>query len=1371
MSIPKNNKDVNKVTHYFNQFSNVRTTDIEKKYLQLKSKLDNNNYTLPLGYDSLALVDKLLSDVIQSRNDNFKLQEANNKMMEDKQSELAIGNPLRNQNLNLFNENKLLHEEIEKIRNECINKVKVSELACKSLNDKILEVKHLLQEKDFKIKDLEIENSKTVKKLSDVLDKIYGKQGGLENVDKIIKSEIPFFVKKQEFVMTMNPIPKKLKKNMENNLVTKEEWANDIRAIELRCDKFRELNKELEKKKEELMETQMELDSKLKKKEDELRKFYENYAPVDEIKFKYELENQKKMIEKLNKQNDIVNQENHKLKEENHIHKHRCYFDEIKKLDKEIIRLKKEIEALKSSENQTSSKSDSKTDKNELSGNLVSQINLLNQKCKILEDDNTDLQHKNKELSQLSKELSEEYERKTSEMISLNNSEKRLMQEKIKSISTEISKLNSSLEEKSKIELLLKNEIDKLKAENNIIRGKDIMLLQDMQEKTNNVDSIYNELNLQLKHNSEMRSKMTELENLNSDLEKRLREALRENDSKIREINLLKEENLSLNENLSNNKNNNLRDGMEKDKFATTNKLNEAKIRNLETEKNALEGILSKKNQLLTDLENERSLLKKNVNDKELIISSLQSEYKILSEEFKGQLDENKTLEENLRIEKSKNSSIHQNNVSKTKIENLESTIKQYSQDKINLQAEKNALENRLEDMKLNLENTQTLKIDLEKRYDDLFNKHQEEIKSLNQENLDLKYKVATNDKYSTEETIKMNSNKKEIKDLMDKLNSTKNQLEDLKGEKVLFEFEIKKHLLEKSNLNETISSLKINIEEKNSELRFLNETLMKLKSQMNESGALSSNKTSEEILILHQKIGEEKAENEKLQYINKEYSDRKNLLEKELALSSQQINKLKDTIDDIKKSKEEIFSKLNEEIAKRRKIESQHEYNSDTEKILSDQLQLLKTQNDELKFSLNTLSGKYDMINDELDIKTNDISRLTSELETSRKINLDINSKFNNQIERHQADYKRLNERENLIREMQIQIGSLEKKKEDLNSKVNELSRENKLIKEDLENVIGQNSILNDELNEFKNKCQKAELTVGNMNLNNEFFLNKIQTLENDNQDLTQHYQKALIENTKTKKKLDLFVEENKAAAEHIAILANKSNEYEAYIKKVNDEIDNLNKKIESLDNYSNSVNNENLKLKEMLKKFNVDLKDMNNNMNVNKEINLNYENHILELKKRINKIEIDKTELTNQLSSTKMKLESLSESKNNNEKKLIQLENLLQEERKQNFSMAKLVESLKNENNSYKQNNMLLNNNVMISSESEKENNVVNKVQDNNNKDIDELKNYVMYLKSTNEDLENALKFAREDNLRLSKRGDKSSFLDNMSNSSNFK
>ena len=51
---------------------------------------------------------------------------------------------------------------------------------------------------------------------------------------------------------------------------------------------------------------------------------------------------QKKMIEKLNKQNDIVNQENHKLKEENHIHKHRCYFDEIKKLDKEIIRLKKE---------------------------------------------------------------------------------------------------------------------------------------------------------------------------------------------------------------------------------------------------------------------------------------------------------------------------------------------------------------------------------------------------------------------------------------------------------------------------------------------------------------------------------------------------------------------------------------------------------------------------------------------------------------------------------------------------------------------------------------------------------------------------------------------------------------------------------------------------------------------------------------------------------------------------------------------------------------------------------------------------------------------------------------------------------------------
>jgi len=125
-------------------FSDIKSNDVEKRHNLIKTKLEGMKYTLPLGYDSLPLIERLVNDLSYLKTFNSEMQEKNEKLLEDKENEIAIGNPLRNQNITLVNENKLLHQEIERIRNENNNKSKINELHSKSLNDKILEFKHLI---------------------------------------------------------------------------------------------------------------------------------------------------------------------------------------------------------------------------------------------------------------------------------------------------------------------------------------------------------------------------------------------------------------------------------------------------------------------------------------------------------------------------------------------------------------------------------------------------------------------------------------------------------------------------------------------------------------------------------------------------------------------------------------------------------------------------------------------------------------------------------------------------------------------------------------------------------------------------------------------------------------------------------------------------------------------------------------------------------------------------------------------------------------------------------------------------------------------------------------------------------------------------
>ena len=1327
----------------FISFNDIKSSEIEKKHNQLKLKLENLKYTQPLGYDSLPLIDRLVNDLQVIQNSHKNIEEVNEKLKEDKDNELKIGNPLRNQNISLVHENKLLQEEILKLRNENNQKYKVNVLNEKALKDKILEFEFLLGEKDVKIKDLEIDNLKLTKKLNEILEKVYGKQGGLENIDKLLKTDIPFFTKKKEFYVSQElhrQTDKKTIEKIEQNLLSKEEWARDLRQSELRCEKYRELNSNLEGKLSILKNDKKEISEIIVKKEEELRKFYDNYAPIDEIKYKYELENLKKQIDKVNKQNDILNNQNHELKEENHFHKHRCFKEEVSKQDKEIFNLKNEIEKLKAQKPEQIKEKIN----NEQAKKDDNQIFLLQERINLLEAEKKDLFEKNQELTEMSSQLQDHIKKKLEELNSTINTEKSALNGMIKKLESEISKMVIQEQDLKKKNRELVSQVDNLRAENNILKGKDVMLLKDMQEKAENVNSIYIELESQLKQNQILRDQNSNLDNLNSEIQKRLKIVTLELDSKSIEIVKVKETLKSKEDEISNLKSKYVKEGFELEKLGTTNKIIESKAKNLENEKQNYELIISNKNNRIKSLETEYGSSKLKIKELEEHILNNQIEYKSLTEEFKQSLDENRNLNEKILMLQQES----YNNTFNNKLDGLEKLVSKLKNEKSYFEKEFEVLSNKL---KLNneknfslSEENQNLKIQLE------FSKTESEKKIINLEDeiVILQNKLSSFDQNSYDVNKAYIDLKEEINKLTIKNNNLKSDNEHLKGEKILQDFEFKKLTLEKTNLQENVKILKANIDEKNNEIKFLNETIDKMKDKAFDDGAVKTSKIGEETLIFQQKLQQEQIENERLSFICKNNSDKFFMFEKELALSKQHEIKLQEMLEQSTKSKDDLLKKLNEEIIKRRSLEDEKKNKQEIDTINSSQLTKLKEENESLKFTLNTLSSKYDNINDELDSKTQDIVRLTSELETYRKINLDLNSKLNSQIERHQIDYKRLNEREDILKQNNLKIASLESEKNDLNSNCFKLKKNLESLTQDFNQLLDAHQNASKENERLKIENNKLNSLKTQINLNNEQYEARFISQQNDISNFGEQYNLLLQKNTNLKNKLNLFRQENEACAQVIATLEKEKSEMNAFINKIKTEYNQLLEKTSTIEVHLNLVNDENNKLKEIISQNKIQVKDLSTNLKANTNIYVNLESQIFDLNKENLKLKKEKEEVLNQINQLIIKLDSYEKHCKLLDTEKLNLEMIIEKERNENINLTKHIQYITSENDFLKKNKDSYNDNTLPM-----QINQLNTKKRGDEDDIENLKNMIDHFKKENITIKEELNLLRESNMKLSK------------------
>lgn len=130
---------------------------LEKKYLLLKKKLDSLHYCYPLSFDSCDLVDRLLSDLISTSEGYQNLKVQVEKGKEEIYEKETIIQPLRKENGRLNRENNELHYQMMQTKEDCQFKISCFENKVKSLEGEIKDLQFVAEQKDAKIKKLDVE--------------------------------------------------------------------------------------------------------------------------------------------------------------------------------------------------------------------------------------------------------------------------------------------------------------------------------------------------------------------------------------------------------------------------------------------------------------------------------------------------------------------------------------------------------------------------------------------------------------------------------------------------------------------------------------------------------------------------------------------------------------------------------------------------------------------------------------------------------------------------------------------------------------------------------------------------------------------------------------------------------------------------------------------------------------------------------------------------------------------------------------------------------------------------------------------------------------------------------------------------------------
>ncbi|XP_021250077.1 centrosomal protein of 135 kDa isoform X2 [Numida meleagris] len=146
-------------------------TAAERKFVNLRKRLDQLGYRQPLGVESLPLVEKLFSDLVHTTESLRSAKLSAEKIEKECSNYDAIIEPYRTENAKLTRENNELHLEILKLKEQSDRHIKDLKASLRRVENEAADLRFLNNQYVHKIKLLEKESKAKTEKIQQLQEK------------------------------------------------------------------------------------------------------------------------------------------------------------------------------------------------------------------------------------------------------------------------------------------------------------------------------------------------------------------------------------------------------------------------------------------------------------------------------------------------------------------------------------------------------------------------------------------------------------------------------------------------------------------------------------------------------------------------------------------------------------------------------------------------------------------------------------------------------------------------------------------------------------------------------------------------------------------------------------------------------------------------------------------------------------------------------------------------------------------------------------------------------------------------------------------------------------------------------------------------
>ncbi|XP_009989196.1 PREDICTED: centrosomal protein of 135 kDa [Tauraco erythrolophus] len=147
------------------------TTNAERRFINLRKRLDQLGYRQPLGVESLPLVEKLFSDLVHTTESLRSAKLSAGKTEKECSNYDAVLEPYKTENAKLTRENNELHLEILKLKEQSDRHIKDLKASFRRVEHETIDLKFLNNQYVHKIKMLEKENKAKTEKIQQLQEK------------------------------------------------------------------------------------------------------------------------------------------------------------------------------------------------------------------------------------------------------------------------------------------------------------------------------------------------------------------------------------------------------------------------------------------------------------------------------------------------------------------------------------------------------------------------------------------------------------------------------------------------------------------------------------------------------------------------------------------------------------------------------------------------------------------------------------------------------------------------------------------------------------------------------------------------------------------------------------------------------------------------------------------------------------------------------------------------------------------------------------------------------------------------------------------------------------------------------------------------